>query len=90
MTVVSTPKYSVCPIDECMFANSMQHCCKFAFVDGIPMRELVYRVQPLPVALKALIWDFGTLTSTENELQPGTFVGTEHMYIKKMVDNFVS
>lgn len=54
------------------------------------MTELVYRVQPLPEALRALVWDFGRLVSEENPLQPDKFSGTEHIYIAKMVENFVS
>ena len=34
--------------------------------DGIPMRHLVYRVNPLPPSLLPLAWDFGRLT-VENE-----------------------
>ena len=40
----------------------------------IPMRHLVYRVQPLPKSLIPLVWDFGTLS---NEV--------EEIYIRQMV-----
>ncbi|XP_036418083.1 E3 ubiquitin-protein ligase rnf213-alpha-like [Colossoma macropomum] len=43
----------------------------------IPMRQLVYRVQPLPPSLSALVWDFGKL----NE-------GAQNLYITKMVETF--
>jgi hypothetical protein len=29
---------------------------------SIPLRQLVYRVKPLPPSLLPLVWDFGTLT----------------------------
>lgn len=54
------------------------------------MSELVYRVQPLPVALRALVWDFGSLVSEENSLHPDKFSGPEYSYIQRMVQNFVS
>ncbi|WAR08530.1 R213B-like protein, partial [Mya arenaria] len=41
---------------------------------NVPMRRLVYRVQPLPRSLLPLVWDFGQL-STE----------VEELYIKQMV-----
>ena len=40
----------------------------------IPMRRLVYRVQPLPRSMLPLVWDFGQL-STE----------VEELYIRQMV-----
>ncbi|KAM9447090.1 E3 ubiquitin-protein ligase rnf213-alpha-like [Clarias gariepinus] len=43
----------------------------------IPMRQLVYRVQPLPPSLTPLVWDFGKL----NEL-------TQELYITQMVKTF--
>lgn len=30
-------------------------------IGDIPLRELVYRVHPLPPSLKPLIWDFGSM-----------------------------
>ena len=45
----------------------------------IPMRHLVYRVQALPQSMLPLVWDFGQL-STE----------TEKLYIKQMVQRYVS
>lgn len=41
----------------------------------IPMRQLVYRVQPLPAAMLPLVWDFGQLDSH-----------TEAVYIEQMLD----
>ena len=40
----------------------------------IPMRQLVYRVQPLPSSMVPLVWDFGQLDSN-----------TERAYIKQMI-----
>ena len=57
--------------------------CLFAiisFVTGrVPMRRLVYRVQPLPQSMLPLVWDFGQL-NTE----------VEEMYIRQMVLRYVS
>ena len=44
----------------------------------IPMRRLVYRVQPLPQSMLPLVWDFGQL-STE----------VETLYIRQMVHRYV-
>lgn len=43
----------------------------------IPMRQLVYRVQPLPPSLSPLVWDFGKLNEH-----------TQELYIKQMVHAF--
>ena len=40
----------------------------------IPMRQLVYRVQPLPSSFLPLVWDFGQLDK-----------GVENVYIKQMI-----
>ena len=57
--------------------------CLFAIkkiVTGrVPMRRLVYRVQPLPQSMLPLVWDFGQL-NTE----------VEEMYIRQMVLRYVS
>ncbi len=45
----------------------------------IPLRELVYRVHPLPLSMVNLVWDFGDLTDDVTKL-----------YIRQMVDKFVS
>ena len=45
----------------------------------VPMRRLVYRVQPLPQSMLPLVWDFGQL-NTE----------VEEMYIRRMVKRYVS
>lgn len=42
------------------------------------MRQLVYRVNPLPPSLIALVWDFGSLHSA-----------TEDLYIAQMIRRFV-
>ncbi|XP_052083737.1 E3 ubiquitin-protein ligase rnf213-alpha-like [Mytilus californianus] len=44
----------------------------------VPMRNLVYRVQPLPQSLLPLVWDFGQLDTN-----------VEQMYIKQMVLRYV-
>lgn len=41
----------------------------------IPMRQLVYRVQPLPAAMLPLVWDFGQLDTN-----------TEAVYIRQMLE----
>lgn len=43
----------------------------------IPMRQLVYRVQPLPPSLTPLVWDFGKLNEH-----------TQELYIRQMVKTF--
>jgi E3 ubiquitin-protein ligase RNF213 len=40
----------------------------------IPMRQLVYRVQPLPSSFLPLVWDFGQLDK-----------GVENVYVKQMI-----
>ncbi|KAI8490437.1 hypothetical protein Bbelb_317050 [Branchiostoma belcheri] len=45
----------------------------------IPMRQLVYRVQPLPPSMLPLVWDFGQLNNQ-----------TERLYIEQMVKRCVS
>ena len=49
------------------------------FDDGaVPLRQLVYRVNPLPPSLVPLVWDFGFLSSD-----------TEDLYIRQMIGRFV-
>ncbi|KAL3881524.1 hypothetical protein ACJMK2_027956, partial [Sinanodonta woodiana] len=43
----------------------------------VPMRRLVYRVQPLPQSLLPLVWDFGQLNTQ-----------TEELYIRQMVKRY--
>ena len=51
----------------------------FLFLPGrVPMRQLVYRVQPLPQSMLPLVWDFGQLDTD-----------TERMYIRQMVLRYV-
>ncbi|XP_052808680.1 E3 ubiquitin-protein ligase rnf213-alpha-like isoform X1 [Mya arenaria] len=45
----------------------------------VPMRRLVYRVQPLPQSLMPLVWDFGQLNTKVEEL-----------YIRQMVRRYVN
>ena len=47
-------------------------------MESIPMRHLVYRVQPLPKSLLPLVWDFGTLSND-----------VEKLYIQQMVHKCV-
>ncbi|XP_060557066.1 E3 ubiquitin-protein ligase rnf213-alpha-like [Ruditapes philippinarum] len=44
----------------------------------IPLRRLVYRVQPLPQSLLPFVWDFGQLT-----------IEVEELYIRQMVKRYV-
>ncbi|KAL3881513.1 hypothetical protein ACJMK2_027945, partial [Sinanodonta woodiana] len=44
----------------------------------VPMRRLVYRVQPLPQSLLPLVWDFGQLNTQ-----------TEDLYIRQMVRRYI-
>ncbi|KAK3585587.1 hypothetical protein CHS0354_036774 [Potamilus streckersoni] len=44
----------------------------------VPMRRLVYRVQPLPQSLLPLVWDFGQLN-----------IQTEDLYIRQMVRRYI-
>ncbi|XP_052087598.1 E3 ubiquitin-protein ligase rnf213-alpha-like isoform X5 [Mytilus californianus] len=44
----------------------------------VPMRRLVYRVQPLPQSMLPLVWDFGQLN-----------INVEEMYIKQMVLRYI-
>lgn len=50
----------------------------FYIVGRIPMRHLVYRVQPLPQSMLPLVWDFGQLDSS-----------VEKLYIIQMVQRYV-
>ena len=45
----------------------------------IPLRQLVYRVHPLPESMKPLMWDFGQLNET-----------TEQAYAKQIILRYVS
>ncbi|XP_052808603.1 E3 ubiquitin-protein ligase rnf213-alpha-like isoform X2 [Mya arenaria] len=45
----------------------------------VPMRRLVYRVQPLPQSLLPLVWDFGQLNTNVEEL-----------YIRQMVRRYIN
>ncbi|XP_052239407.1 E3 ubiquitin-protein ligase rnf213-alpha-like [Dreissena polymorpha] len=44
----------------------------------VPMRRLVYRVQPLPQSILPLVWDFGQLNTND-----------EKLYIQQMVRRYV-
>ena len=56
-----------------------EHVTLNIYVTGrVPMRHLVYRVQPLPQSMLPLVWDFGQL-NTE----------VEEMYIRQMVRRYV-
>ena len=49
------------------------------YVGQIPLRQLVYRVNELPLSMRSLIFDFG-----------GIELKAEQQYINKMVENKVS
>ena len=40
----------------------------FDRIGDIPLREVVYRVHPLPPSLKPLIWDFGSMDNDTGKL----------------------
>ena len=44
-------------------------------VGGVPMRQLVYRVSPLPQSLEQLVFDFGTLDSQVEKAYVASIVG---------------
>ncbi|CAB4040909.1 Hypothetical predicted protein, partial [Paramuricea clavata] len=46
---------------------------------SIPLRQLVYRVHPLPESMRPLVWDFGQLTDH-----------TEELYTAQMVRRFMA
>ena len=52
---------------------------RFIILGRVPMRRLVYRVQPLPQSMLPLVWDFGQLNTAVEEL-----------YIRQMVIRYVS
>ena len=41
----------------------------------IPLRQLVYRVHPLPESMKPLVWDFGQLNAQTEELYAREIIG---------------
>ncbi|CAB4024865.1 Hypothetical predicted protein, partial [Paramuricea clavata] len=41
---------------------------------SIPLRQLVYRVHPLPESMRPLVWDFGQLTDHTEELYTAQIV----------------
>ncbi|VDI80191.1 Hypothetical predicted protein, partial [Mytilus galloprovincialis] len=47
-------------------------------IGSVPMRRLVYRVQPLPQSMLPLVWDFGQLKAD-----------VEKMYIRQMVIRYI-
>lgn len=62
------------------FARSVVHGnLNSLFLSGrVPMRRLVYRVQPLPQSMLPLVWDFGQLNTQ-----------VEDLYIRQMVRRYV-
>ncbi|XP_046861644.1 E3 ubiquitin-protein ligase rnf213-alpha-like [Xenia sp. Carnegie-2017] len=46
---------------------------------SIPLRQLVYRVHPLPESMRPLVWDFGQLSDD-----------TEKLYTKQIVERYVT
>ena len=57
--------------------------CYPHYVGQIPMRHLVYRVQPLPQSLLPLVWDFGTLQSH------GSNGNIEKEYISRIIQKYL-
>ena len=49
------------------------------FTGSIPLRQLVYRVHPLPESMRPLVWDFGQLKDD-----------IEKLYTAKIVRGFVT
>ena len=49
------------------------------FTGSIPLRQLVYRVHPLPESMRPLVWDFGQLTHH-----------TEELYTEQIVRRFMN
>ena len=41
---------------------------RYLSTGSIPLRQLVYRVHPLPESMRPLVWDFGQLTERVEEL----------------------
>ena len=50
-----------------------------SFLGHIPLLQLVYPVHPLPESMKPLMWDFGQLNET-----------TEQVYAKQIILRYVS
>ena len=44
------------------------------FTGSIPLRQLVYRVHPLPESMRPLVWDFGQLKDHTEELYTAQIV----------------
>ena len=69
-----------CPLNKSIFDSLLFVSTTFCVVTGkLPMRRLVYRVQPLPQSMLPLVWDFGQLD-----------LDTEKQYIQEMVNKCVS
>ena len=55
--------------DQWMIFVPLLSLTKFPILIGsIPLRQLVYRVHPLPESMRPLVWDFGQLTDHAEEL----------------------
>ena len=52
----------------------MRDLISHAFPGSIPLRQLVYRVHPLPESMRPLVWDFGQLTDHTEELYTAQIV----------------
>ena len=61
-----------------LLINSIVFLWSFFITGSIPLRQLVYRVHPLPESMRPLVWDFGQLTHH-----------TEELYTKQIVRRFV-
>ena len=58
-----------------LFLKLILHSVIILFFTGsIPLRQLVYRVHPLPESMRPLVWDFGQLTDHAEELYTAQIV----------------
>ena len=53
---------------------------------NLPMRQLVYRVQPLPAAMLPMIWDFGQLNDTVEKLYITQIVGKRGSFVDNILN----
>ena len=58
--------------------NIMIHIVILFFTGSVPLRQLVYRVHPLPESMRPLVWDFGQVIDH-----------TEELYTAQMVRRFM-
>ena len=51
----------------------------------IPLRQLVYRVHPLPESMKPLVWDFGQLDDVTEELYTREIVNSAVCFLSHFI-----